>query len=215
MITFLVQSYFPGPRSMFNFKTVKARDLLGSCASDIDLVLDWWFYADTYINHSDVVPEGFRYLHLFFTILGTLTWFCLSSDGRAVDWFAVRPLQCMGCVTYSCRRVCGKNGQTTIRKVGVDSESTNIKGLWEQAQAEDNWKLSSVQVSTGFLLLCGILLEDIPQIILTFLVQNYKGEGENSGLIIANLLTSIYNCAIKLADAYDQRKDVVTVSERG
>ena len=219
MITYLVQCYFPGPRSFFNKKEVHARDLLGSCASDIDLILDWWFYVDTYTNEevSKEIPDVFRKFHLFFTILGTLTWFCLASDGRAVDWFIIQPLRLLECICNTWRRCCFGPKK---RIGGSNKTLPKVKELWEEAQSEDNWKLSDVQISTGFLLFCGIVLEDIPQIIITFLCQEYKQEAlgrkdsEAAGLVIANMLTSIYNALIKLADAYDQRKDIVSVSDR-
>ena len=223
MITFLVQYYYPGPRSMFNFKEVKARDFLGSCASDIDMILDWWFYADTYIKDTkNVIPATLQYIHLFFTILGTLSWISLASDGRAVDYCVIRPLRLLECIFFSCGRCCKPkppNSLRSIKPLGSSSSSNKVlpvTELWEETKSENKWKLNSVRISTGFLLFCGILLEDIPQIILSFLVQEFKGEEESmaAGLLIANMLTSIYNALIKLADAYDQKEDVVSVSER-
>ena len=223
MITFLVQYYYPGPRSMFNYKQVKARDLLGSCASDIDVVLDWWFYVDTYLTDSENgIPSTFQYVHLFFTIMGTLSWFSLASDGRAVDWFIIRPLQLLECLFFTCGRCCGcgKAGKpSSFRSITGSTSSNNkkvlpVRELWEENKSEDYWSLNSVQISTGFLLFCGIFLEDIPQIIMSFWVQKFKaaeGADTTGGLMVANLLTSIYNAVIKLADAYDQREDVVTV----
>ena len=223
MITFLVQYYYPGPRSMFNFKEVKARDFLASCASDIDMVLDWWFYADTYIKDTkDAIPSTFQYVHLFFTILGTLSWISLASDGRAVDYCIIRPLRLLECLFFSCGRCCKSKETNSIRSIAPLGSSKNnnkvlpVTDLWEEAKNANKWNLNSVRISTGFLLFCGIFLEDIPQIIMSFLVQEYKGieETDATGLLIANLLTSVYNALIKLADAYDQKEDVVSVSTR-
>ncbi|CAB9500756.1 expressed unknown protein [Seminavis robusta] len=219
MITFLVQRYFPGPRSIFNPKKVSARDLLGSFTSDIDIALDWWFYVETVIHFADEVPDVLQKVHLGFTILGTLSWLALASDGRAVDWFVIKPLQCMECLWFSLRRCCccqSELAARSSRKVGASS--SKVMQLWEQSQSEAEetlgMDLSSVQLSTGFLLLCGVIMEDVPQVILTFLIQQHKGEDGTAGLVIANMLTSVYNAFIKLADAYDQRQDIVSVSER-
>jgi hypothetical protein len=71
------------------------------------------------------------------------------------------------------------------------------------------------------MLLVGIILEDIPQIIITFQVGRYDVGAMDtvsnglSGIAVANLLSSLYNALIKLADAFDQRKDVVTVASDG
>lgn len=74
---------------------------------------------------------------------------------------------------------------------------------------------SQTVFSSGFLLFLGIVLEDVPQIVITFLVESRTeameggGGGSSSGLAVANFLTSLYNGLIKLADAYDLRADVL------
>ena len=66
------------------------------------------------------------------------------------------------------------------------------------------------KISMGFILFIAILVEDIPQIILTFLVEDYYEEGFNlSQVAVLNLTASLYDTCIKLAESYDQRNDVV------
>ena len=60
------------------------------------------------------------------------------------------------------------------------------------------------EFSTGALMAFGIIVEDLPQIILTFVIE----EGQDfSTYAILNLMTAIYDVLIKLAEAYDQRED--------
>ena len=219
MFSFLIKTYYPGPRSFWSKKKeVKARDLLGSIASDTDLILDWWFLYDVLTDDNvSNVPDGLRIAHIVFTIMGTLTWLFLSSDGRAVSWFVIQPMLMCSCV---CLTFCGDKGCVKQKAC------LPISQLWTETTKNSDIH-DTLKLSTGFLLLCGILVEDIPQIILSFLVQSWleASDGESggilrgnriAGLVVANLLTSIYNAFIKLADAYDQREDIVVIeTERG
>lgn len=66
------------------------------------------------------------------------------------------------------------------------------------------------KISMGFVLFIAILVEDVPQIILTFLVEDYYEEGFNlSQMAVLNLTASLYDTCIKLAESFDQRHDVV------
>lgn len=217
MIYFLVQAYFPGPRSLWSKKkTLQAHDLLGSFAADTDLLLDWWFLADVYTNENiDHVPVPLKRTHLAFTILGTIAWFALASDGRAVDWFLVKPILFLNCIWFTCFGKSGCCAQGKCLACGI---------VWEETKKADVLDLAGLKISTGFLLFCGILLEDLPQVLLSFAIQEYLemtdeelAEGSVkpfalSGIAVANLMTSVYNALIKVADAYDQREDVVLVS---
>ena len=127
------------------------------------------------------------------------------------------PILTLQCVWYA---FCGKHGCISKRNCCLP-----ISQLWNDTTKESNLQ-DTLKLSSGFLLLTGILIEDIPQIILSFLVKSWleadtaSGErggilrGNNSqlsGLVVANLLTSIYNACIKLADAYDQREDIIVI----
>ncbi len=65
-------------------------------------------------------------------------------------------------------------------------------------------------LSMGFILFICVLIEDIPQVILTFLVEDYFEDGHYfSSSAVCNLMTSIYDSVIKLAEAFDERGDIV------
>ena len=64
--------------------------------------------------------------------------------------------------------------------------------------------LRVTKFSTGALMAFGIMVEDLPQIILTFVIEDGQ---DFSAIAILNLLTAIYDVLIKLAEAYDQRED--------
>lgn len=53
-------------------------------------------------------------------------------------------------------------------------------------------------------------IKDIPQIILTFLIEDYyEGEDQLTNVAIVSVVASLYDTLIKLAEAYDERGDVV------
>ena len=61
---------------------------------------------------------------------------------------------------------------------------------------------SFVSRSVQFLLGSEILLEDIPQFILTSLVESEKTRGDLSGLAVFNITTSGFNFAFNLLDMF-------------
>lgn len=62
------------------------------------------------------------------------------------------------------------------------------------------------KLSLGHILLGCVLLEDLPQVILTFFIEDYYGaEKEFSNYAMVNIVASLYDILIKLAEAYDQR----------
>ena len=61
--------------------------------------------------------------------------------------------------------------------------------------------------TTGHLLFIGVIFEDIPQMFLSFKLDENNG-GSISNLALVNIMTAGYDILIKLAEAYDERKDV-------
>ncbi|KAL3817122.1 hypothetical protein ACHAXA_009953 [Cyclostephanos tholiformis] len=66
------------------------------------------------------------------------------------------------------------------------------------------------KISMGYLLFFSVIIEDIPQVILTFLVEDYfEEEGTFNNYALVNVVASLYDTLIKLAEAFDERTDVV------
>lgn len=61
--------------------------------------------------------------------------------------------------------------------------------------------------NTGLLLLIAVIVEDIPQVIITFYAEKLIDNGQSTYAVI-NLMTAVYDILIKLAEAYDERKDL-------
>ena len=64
-------------------------------------------------------------------------------------------------------------------------------------------------ISIGWVLLGTVLVEDIPQVILTFIIDDYYDSDSVTSLAMFNLCTSLYDTLIKIAEAYDERNDIV------
>lgn len=69
-----------------------------------------------------------------------------------------------------------------------------------------------LSVSSGGVLLLGVMLEDLPQVVITFLVEDTEGGGlQNvSSTALLNLLLSAFDILSKIAEAWDTRADIIT-----
>jgi hypothetical protein len=71
-------------------------------------------------------------------------------------------------------------------------------------------RLEVDKISMGWVLFLGVLIEDIPQVILTCLVEDYfEEDGQFTSYAIMNVISSLYDTLIKLAEAFDERSDIV------
>ena len=70
------------------------------------------------------------------------------------------------------------------------------------------------KISMGHMLFLCVIIEDIPQIILTFLIDDCFEEDANlSNIAICNLMASLYDTLIKVAESYDERLDIVETGD--
>lgn len=71
-------------------------------------------------------------------------------------------------------------------------------------------RLGYDKLCMGHVLFACVLVEDIPQVVLTFLVEDYFEEGgQFNNYALINVIASLYDTLIKLAEAFDERADVV------
>ena len=165
---------------------------LTSLASDMDVISDWFFFNDCVKNdrqyreawleehqqYADgnnngvnnggstmstpyLIPPLLMNLVLASSIMGTILWIILATDGRIVA-----PI---------------------LRRLGID------------------------KMSMGAVLFLCVVLEDIPQVVLTFLIEDYYSNEDRylSSFALWNVMASLYDTLIKLAEAYDERDDLV------
>ena len=70
-------------------------------------------------------------------------------------------------------------------------------------------RLGYDKLSIGHMLFLSVLVEDFPQVLLTFLIENCYENNRLSNLAVVNVTVSLYDTLIKLAESYDERHDVV------
>jgi WD domain, G-beta repeat len=70
-------------------------------------------------------------------------------------------------------------------------------------------RLGIDKLSIGITLFLCVVLEDIPQVVLTFLIEDYYEEDNLSTIAVCNVMASLYDTLIKLAEAIDERHDMV------
>ncbi|KAL3822123.1 hypothetical protein ACHAXA_011901 [Cyclostephanos tholiformis] len=66
------------------------------------------------------------------------------------------------------------------------------------------------KVSMGYLLFISVMIDDIPQIVLTFVVEDYfETAGSFNNFALINVVASLYDTLMRLAEAFDERMDMV------
>lgn len=65
------------------------------------------------------------------------------------------------------------------------------------------------KLSMGMIYFLCVIFEDIPQVALTFIVEDYYESDSLSNFAVWNVMASFYDTLIKLAEAFDERNDLV------
>jgi WD40 repeat protein len=66
------------------------------------------------------------------------------------------------------------------------------------------------KMSMGYALFFAVLIEDIPQVVLTFMIEDYYEENQSiNNFALVNVITSLYDTLIKIAESFDERSDLV------
>mmetsp|Transcript_15912 Transcript_15912/g.39009 ORF Transcript_15912/g.39009 Transcript_15912/m.39009 type:complete len:398 (+) Transcript_15912:396-1589(+) len=66
------------------------------------------------------------------------------------------------------------------------------------------------KISMGLTLFICVFIEDIPQIILTLLIEDYYDDSRDlSNVALVSVIAGLYDIAIKLAEAFDERSDII------
>jgi len=66
---------------------------------------------------------------------------------------------------------------------------------------------NGVQISAGLILLLGVFFEDLPQVIVTFMIEDFDSRFDNiSQTALLNLMLAAFDILFKLAEAWDSRR---------
>jgi hypothetical protein len=189
---------------MFIFRSIdtgiwqKGAILFVSMAIDADFILSWLYYNDVLGN--DQIEQKLKDLLLAFTVIGTVAWLFIASDGIAYKAI----YECLvPCFAYALDTIVPRL-QTTNQRYFPCSD---IRWLvaWSRTAGPNNY------YSPGWFSLIGIVFSDIALVALTAIVDNYGGQ--ISPLGAGNIASSAYNLVVRLLDASDTLKEMRQVNK--
>jgi WD40 repeat protein len=165
-------------------KPFRAMALLTSVAADLDVIADWIFIYGTMKNDREYRRAWAQNSNNNNTAGNT-------TDGSLP--YLIPPIllnltfiSCIvGTLMWIILATDGRVAAPLLRRLGID------------------------KLSMGITLFLCVVLEDIPQVVLTFLIEDYYEEDQLSTIAVCNVMASLYDTLIKLAEAIDERNDMV------
>jgi WD40 repeat protein len=161
-------------------KPFRAMACLTSLASDLDVIADWVFYHETAKNDAEYRLEYQSNQQQGKNVAGTLPYLIPPILLRLVLVSCI-----LGTIMWIILATDGRIAAPILRRLGID------------------------KLSIGFILFLCVCVEDIPQVVLTFLIEDYYEEEYLSTFAVCNVLASLYDTLIKIAEAIDERNDMV------
>ena len=214
MIAWIFTNYFRDIMNPPHPTQMTAQSLLSSAIADGDIITDWLYYIHNFMHNKELLN-----IQLFCCISGTISWFTVASDGRILTWirslkyiFLSLPFCILWVILFTpywlVDQFEGSGG--TTQTVNDWIRDHGILPLWNKARDQ------KASYSSGTLLLLGIIFEDIPQMIITVLIQENTTKGESTSgqqrssyNALFNLLFATFDICHKVAQAWDLRFDVL------
>mmetsp|Transcript_14364 Transcript_14364/g.22424 ORF Transcript_14364/g.22424 Transcript_14364/m.22424 type:complete len:679 (-) Transcript_14364:760-2796(-) len=167
--------------SFYKRKPFRAMSALISVAADLDVIGDWWFYISTLKEERAYRADAISVSQQY---------------GRNADELPMYrvPQWLMTTLLIIC--IAG-----TFMWLILATDGRFLTPLLQRLQIDS--------LSMGTMLFLCVVIEDIPQVVLTFLVEDYYEEDTLSKVALINLISSLYDTLIKIAEAYDERNDIV------
>ncbi len=222
VLQFLIQNSIYAYRerdSSQKARVCTAAAFLTSLIADADVVTDWVYFFEIISRGNDdgedIIPNWIQVFQLVSCICGTISWIAISSDGRFMEWCRKTTWWSIWASFYIIKIIlyvipdlmirCFSCGRFEIDDCWIDFDKT-FDGLLVEVKT---YFTDGFRISSGGLLMVGIITEDLPQIIVTFLVEDAIGAlGNNKGIsnsAYLNLVLAIFDILHKLAAAWDDR----------
>lgn len=219
MIKFIVQNTsltFRTDRNEAEQKSISsATALLISFLLDVDLVTDWvYFAAIANIKNTTEIPYWILIFQLVTCIFGSFAWSCNASDGRTFKWLAfmckwiiLRPLWIVHFVFFEIPEMIFGCCNVDLRNTWYGRHSDKVQNLVDAVEIRFN---SYANLSSAGLMLLGVLFEDIPQVVMTILMEDAIGsENGYSESAKLNITLSTISIFYKLANAWDDQMNAM------
>ena len=192
--------------------------LLSSTIADGDMITDWLYYFEIFRSDEDI-SQWLITLQLVSCIFGTLAWLSVATDGRLVYlmkvmliWLILTPIFIVSLIILILNEF--------LIKPCLGEQNKAYKGISDMME----WTHENVIIpireneshkptfSSSTLLFFGIVFEDIPQVVVTFLIEDKIRSDDPAGRIseaaMLNLVFAIFDILHKIAEALDLLSDV-------
>lgn len=171
-------------------KPFKAMACLTSLASDLDVLSDWLFFQDTLRRDREYRAEWIKRDNGGWQSHDDAAYETMNANSKP---YLIPPIMIklmlisciLGTIMWTILATDGKVVAPLLRSLGID------------------------KLSIGVILFLCVILEDIPQVVLTFLIEDYYEESGLSSFALCNVMASLYDTLIKIAEAIDARNDMV------
>lgn len=189
-----------------------------SLVADFNVFTLWYYFVDIVNcgnNGGSVIPTWIHPVHLLVCICGSVSWFTISSNGRSIDWLRKTSWWMLWMCTYIARF-----SYSIIRMISnfiscsYFGAYTTVDRVFDRAFDKlDTFLRYGLRVSMSSLLIVGIVTEDLPQIILTYVVQDAIGSGFSTSAYM-NVIIAIFDIILKLAAVwYDRKLHISTLTD--
>lgn len=243
VVGFVVRKLFPYRKEEIDEKVGAA--FFASLVHDLDCVTDWIYFFAVINNEQDnvsavskisnVSPTGITNILLISCIIGTLTWIIVASDGWLMEWIrkaalivTIKFFELLNLMirfpfdilkSILRRFFCGCSGCPCGALKSINSCRHGIDRWFNEKLNKIQYHFyRGYQISFGKVLLLGIVFEDFPQLLITFLIEDGvhdKGrliEGLSQGALIS-ISMGFLAVVQKLAEAYDLRHQQVQATD--
>lgn len=199
-----------------------AKSFVVSSVADCNVVIHWMYYSDI-VNGYDFVPPWLIRLQFLACIFGTFSWLVMITDGRFIHWlrafcilwiYAPISLFRLG-LKMSNKFIVGK----CLGHVNIGYRWVNQKVAWVENKVLTPLRIIAQQklpVTSDILLFLGIMVEDIPQLIVAFIIEDrlkYSDPKQGyTSLGMYNLLLTIFDVLHKGAEALDTNSDILNAN---
>ena len=201
-------------------RVVTAMALLSSFIADGDVITDWLYYFEIATSEeTSNIPKWILIMQIVSCICGSVSWVCIASDGRILDWLRVLVKFILMGIGYFIFIFFYLIPEILLKLCGFELRYTSygflfhdeLRDIAENLEGHFN---DGINVSSGGLMFLGILLEDVPQIVVTFLVEDAIGsDGGISNSAYLNIVLAIIDILHKLAQAWDDRRNLIRTGD--
>lgn len=199
-----------------------SKSFVSSTVADWNVVVDWLYYSFI-LNSDDFVPRWLLRLQFLSCIFGSFSWLVMVTDGRLIQWIRALCILCLYIPISLFRSVLKMSNKFVVGKcfghVNIGYRWINQQIAWIENKVLRPLRIIAQQkipVTSDTLLLLGMIGEDIPQLVVTYLIEDkikiHDPSLRFSTLGFFNLIITTFDILHKGAEAQDLNSDILNAS---